>query len=145
MTDNNVTHLPARGRQLTTQSRDLLEPAKPTEIVHQLSACLALVRPVGMGDEAATEWLTVAATTLGALPPDMLAKGAEAARKTCTHHGQIVPKILAETEEWLAMREAAYRPAPVYTQRQIEEARWTPAPGEIEEIKRRVAASLSAA
>ena len=65
-----------------------------------LSACLALVKPVGMGNEDAQAWLRVAAGELAHLPPDMLAKGCATARQTCTHHGQIVPTILKDVAEW---------------------------------------------
>lgn len=48
-----------------------------------------------MSDDAAHEWLTVAATELAHMGPATLAAACREARKTCTHHGQIVPAILA--------------------------------------------------
>lgn len=74
--------------------------------MNHLSACLALVRPVGMGQAEAEEWLAVAATTVS-LPEDVLADAAMEARKTCTHHGQIVPAILRESEERMNWRRKA--------------------------------------
>lgn len=69
-----------------------------------LSACLALVRPVGMTEGETIDWLEVAADTLSHLPIDLVERGARAARTTCTHHGQIVPAIIAETKETMQWR-----------------------------------------
>lgn len=82
-----------------------MRPAPVEVAINHLSACLALVRPVGMGQAEAEEWLAVAATTLD-LPEDVLADAALEARKTCTHHGQIVPAILKESEERMRWRRA---------------------------------------
>ena len=84
--------------------------------------------------------LTVAATELRDIPLDLLDIAASAARRTCTHHGQVVPTIIRESDEVMAMRRtraACERPAP--TERRIEQQRWTPEVGEIERIKREVA------
>lgn len=73
-------------------------PLSKAEVINELSACLALVRPVSMGTEMATEWLTVAATEVEAfatLRPTMFREACGIARRECTHHGQIIPKILA--------------------------------------------------
>jgi hypothetical protein len=96
-----------------------------------------------MSDEAAEEWLAVAATTVAELPADILEHCAALARKTCRHHGQVVPAIIAESEDWLKMRRAnaASRIPP---ERRIERERWSPDLDEIENIKREVAQSLSA-
>lgn len=63
------------------------------DVLSELSACLALVRPVGMGDDAAAEWLAVAAAQLADLSPDAIQLGCKRARAQCTHHAQIVPAI----------------------------------------------------
>ena len=60
----------------------------------QLAACFALVRPVGMTEDAATEWLAVAAHELAGYKQWMVESGLKAARKTSTHHGQIIPKAI---------------------------------------------------
>lgn len=65
-----------------------------SELVSQLSACLAVVRPVGMSDSAATEWLAVAAAEVRNMPKSAIDAGCREARQTCTHHGQILPTIL---------------------------------------------------
>lgn len=59
-----------------------------------LSACLARVRPAGMSDDAAHEWLTVCATDVDHLPASVLQQAAREAGRMVTHHGQIIPTIL---------------------------------------------------
>lgn len=68
------------------------------EIISQLSACLALVRPVSMSDDAATEWLTVAAAEISGVSRSRLNAACRTARRECTYHGQILPTILRELE-----------------------------------------------
>lgn len=73
-----------------------------------MSACLALVRPVGMTDQAATEWLAVAAAEVRDMPRSALEAGCREARQTCTHHGQIVPTILKhKPQESMALKYAS--------------------------------------
>lgn len=85
----------------------------------------------------------MAASELRDLPEDVIARAASEARKTCTHHGQIVPAIIKESAQSMQWRKvAAQARAPI--ERRIEEARWQPEPGELEEIKRQAAASLKA-
>lgn len=67
-----------------------------------LSACLSLVRPVGMTEEETEDWLNVAADTLDDIPAHIVEAGARAARKRCEHHSKIVPAIIEETREALA-------------------------------------------
>lgn len=76
---------------------------------NELTACLALVVPVGMTEEGRREWLAVAWATLSHLPPDILAAGCKAARETCDHPSKIVPTIIAETKEWVECRRAVAR------------------------------------
>ena len=63
-----------------------------------MSACLALVRPVGMNDNTATEWLAVAASEVMGMDRKQFENGCRDARQTCTHHGQILPTILKQQE-----------------------------------------------
>lgn len=121
-----------------------LRPAPVTETVALLTACLSLVKPVGMSAEDTQAWLRVAARELSDLPPDLLASGCAEARRTCTHHGQIVPTIIKATSEMMALRRdmarrAERKPA---LPKPGEGARWTPLPGELEAIKREVAEKL---
>jgi hypothetical protein len=97
-----------------------LEPATREQFGVELTACLALVAPVGMVEESRREWLSVAWQTLKHLPPDILANGCAAARLKCDHPSKIVPTIVAETEDWLELRrrgarieaDVTYLPAP---------------------------------
>ena len=75
-----------------------------------LSACLALVRPVGMTEDETLDWLEAAADTLAYIPAELVQRGAALARRRCTHHSQIVPAIIDETKDALAWHG---RPAPV--------------------------------
>lgn len=88
-----------------------LTSATSEEFAAELTACLALVVPVGMTEEGRREWLSVAWKTLGHLPPDLLSRGAEVARKKCDHPSKIVPTIIAETEESMQWR-LSHRPGP---------------------------------
>lgn len=79
------------------QQRSAPSPLSKGEVVNELSACLALVRPVGMGDDAATEWLTVATSEVcdfAQSRPGLFKAACKSVRRECTHHGQIVPGIL---------------------------------------------------
>jgi hypothetical protein len=76
---------------------------------NELTACLALVAPVGMTEENRRDWLAVAWQTLKDIPPDILASGAKKARSLCDHPSKIVPTIVAETSELLKWRRGASR------------------------------------
>lgn len=71
---------------------------------NELTACLSLVVPVGMSEEARRDWLAVAWQTLKDIPPDILKVGAHAARGKCDHPSKIVPTILAECKDMLQWR-----------------------------------------
>lgn len=95
----------ASARQVAQHSESSgLIPATRTEFRNELTACLALVAPVGMTEEARGEWLSVAWQTVKELPADILASSARKARETCDHPAKIVPTIMRESEEWMAMR-----------------------------------------
>jgi hypothetical protein len=66
---------------------------------NELTACLTLVAPVGMTEEARRDWLAVAWDSLQHLPPRTLQSGARKARLKCDHPSKIVPTIIAETAE----------------------------------------------
>lgn len=88
-----------------------LEPASDLAFRNELVACLALVAPVGMTEEARADWLKVAWATLGHLPADLLARGCHVARQTCDHPSKIVPAILAETNRSMELRRSASQPS----------------------------------
>lgn len=73
-------------------------------LLAQLSACLALVRPVGMTEGETMDWLAVAADALSELPIDIAEVGCRKARLKCTHHSQIVPTVISETQDMLEWR-----------------------------------------
>lgn len=50
-----------------------------------------------MSDDAAAEWIAVAAAEFDGYRTDQLAAALAAARHECTHHGQIVPFVF----KWL--------------------------------------------
>ena len=84
-----------------------MEPADDLTFRNELAACLALVAPVGMTEEAKADWLTVAWETLRHLPADLLRSGCVEARKSCDHPAKIVPAIVAATRDSLASRHRA--------------------------------------
>lgn len=97
-----------QGQQLPSSER--LQPASNEAFRNELTACLALVVPVGMTEESRREWLSVAWATLSHLPADLLAIGAQAARRSCDHPSKIVPTIISETRDLLERRRESSRP-----------------------------------
>lgn len=102
----------ARPQGQRLPSLDRLEPASSDVFRNELTACLALVVPVGMTEEGRREWLSVAWATLGHLPPDLLAIGCKKARESCDHPSKIVPAIIAETEQQMHWRRNSAGTAP---------------------------------
>ena len=64
------------------------------DAVTQMQAMLARVRPVGMSDSAAREWLAVAATDVCHLPHKVLAAACDEAKRTVDLHTRIVSAVL---------------------------------------------------
>lgn len=75
-----------------------LQPASPQEAVALLTSCLALVRPVGMTENEAEDWLSVAVGAVIEYPAIYLREAAWQAQKSCTHHAQIVPAMVKHCE-----------------------------------------------
>ncbi len=108
-----------------------------------MTSCLALVRPVGLSDDNARDWLRVAAGEVGNIDLDLLTEACAEARQNCTHHGQIVPRIIKATQERMEAREASWRREREL--REWDEARtrpqlpapapWRPTAEELEQIK----------
>lgn len=113
-----------------------------------LSSCLALVKPVGMSQEDTDAWLITAAREVAYLPADILADACAATRRVATHHAQIVPGVIREGDERMAMRRTFIRmrdrnkPAPV--ERQIEHHKWEPTREELEALKASAVKNLKA-
>lgn len=57
-----------------------------------------------MGDGEAVDWLSVALGEVNHYPADVLDYATAEARRTCTHHAQIVPAVIAAAEERMAHR-----------------------------------------
>ena len=72
--------------------------------ITELQRCMALVRPVGMSDGAVRDWIAVAAGEVrdfARYRPQKFQAACDSARKTCTHHGQLIPTILkSQFYEW---------------------------------------------
>lgn len=148
-----IHNLPERTAQRSSTSLDLsrqtwnekLRPAPVTEAVAMLSTCLALVKPVGMSGEDAQAWLRVAAGEVRHLSPELLADGCAAARKTCTHHGQIVPAILKATDDRLANLRKLAGPREIPAERRLAAPEpWAPTAEELEALKQEAARRLAA-
>lgn len=97
--DINPTTALAPRPEPVSPSLGTLKPATNTQFRNELTACLALVAPVGMTEEAKRDWLTVAWGTLKHLPEDLLRRGCAEARKSCDHPSKLVPTIIAATQE----------------------------------------------
>lgn len=124
-----------------------LRPASATEGTALLTTCLSLVKPVGMSAADAHAWLMTASDEIAYIPSDILADACAVARRTCTHHGQIVPTIIREAEEHLSARRrlhAAIAPAPADAPKIAAPDPWHPTPEELEQLKAEAAASLRA-
>lgn len=116
-----------------------------------LTSCLALVRPVGLSDDNARDWLRVAAMEVAHVPADMLRDACSEARRTCTHHGQIVPAIIKyagpalEESRKAERRKREWNAEMSNLRRQLPQPdRWRPTDEELEEVKREAARLLRA-
>jgi hypothetical protein len=67
--------------------------------ITELQRCFALVRPVGMTDSAARDWLAVAVAEVRNIPPATLQRACAEVRQTATHHGQIIPALVKAAQE----------------------------------------------
>lgn len=94
---------------VSAQPQERPSPSSDARTVfrNELTACLALTAPVGMTEEAKRDWLAVAWDSLKHLPPDILQRGARAARLKCDHPSKIVPAIIEETRDALHWRREA--------------------------------------
>lgn len=122
-----------------------------------LAACLALVRPVSMPDEAAVEWISVAARELAGFPPSVIEQACSSAKRHCSHHAKILPFVTEECErietDFWRIRETARaipfqqrdpeRPKLSYSQI-LDNERWLNTPGEAQVRMRRLGLELGA-
>ncbi len=98
-----------------------------------------------MPPHEADEWIRAAASEVAHLPHDLLDEGCVVARRTCTHHAQIVPTIIRETEDRLATLRRLAQPERDEPIALPAADRWHPSAAELEAIKNDVAAKLGAA
>lgn len=70
----------------------------PEQATALLTACLALVRPVGMTEDETEDWLGVAVGEVLGFSLPVLDRACADARRTCTHHSQIIPAVIAAAE-----------------------------------------------
>ena len=61
-----------------------------------MNRALALVRPVSMSDDTASDWLAAAVAETADMSDYAFQAAVAKARKTCTYHGQIIPTVTAE-------------------------------------------------
>ncbi len=91
--------------------------------ITELQRCFALVRPVGMTDSAARDWLAAAVAEVRHIPPATLARACVEVRQTATHHGQIIPALVKAATEiskpdpyrWALACHDNAKPAPALT------------------------------
>lgn len=122
-----------------------MRPARDDVSLALLTSCLTLVKPVGMSAQDTGAWLAVAAEEIAHLPEAVLTSACTVARRTCTHHGQIVPTILREAEPDLArLRRIAELDAERDAPSLSAPEPWKPTADELERIKSEAAANLKA-
>lgn len=68
----------------------------------ELNRAFALVRPVSMSDETASDWLAAALAETSVLDDDEFSECCAAARRECSYHGQIVPRMMRDKVDRLA-------------------------------------------
>lgn len=122
-----------------------------------LAACLALVRPVTMTDQAAMEWINVASRELSGFPPSVIEQACSAAKRNCGHHAKILPFVSEECErieaEFHRMRDAARvavlprrdpeHPKLAYSEI-LDNERWLNMPGEQQASLRKLGLKMGA-
>lgn len=112
-----------------------------------------MVRPVGLSDDNARDWLRVAAGEVSGIHADLLELACAEARRTCTHHGQIVPTIIKHSAEWMSLRKQIERTTRMAEEEAERRRRqqdlpapepWQPTQAELDELKAKAARDLSA-
>lgn len=123
-----------------------LRPHELPQVVAMVASALALVRPVGMGDAAADDWIALAANELRDIPADLLDEAAVHVRRTCTHHGQIVPAVFGHVQDrWDERKRLRFGHIERGPRRNADPAPpewWQPGADELEAVKRGIADKL---
>lgn len=95
----------------------------------------------------ADDWLAIASQEVAYIPVDILIEACGHARRTCHHHGKIIPTIVAYSDPVIDQRRRSLNAARAAQMELIPKEfvqRWTPTEEEIEAIKRQTAANLDA-
>lgn len=75
---------------------DRLKPCGAKTGNAELSSCLLLVAPTGMGEAERRNWIAVARNELAGIPEDLMKRGCAAARRVADHPSKILPAIFRE-------------------------------------------------
>lgn len=89
----------------------------------------------------AEDWLAIAAREVAYIPSDILVDACAHARRTCHHHGKIVPTIIAYADPIIEQRRILIRSSQGEA-KQLElrnPERWVPEPGELDALKEQAA------
>lgn len=85
-------------------SHTSLTPCPKADFAAALTPCLALVGGIGFKIEERTEWMHAAYLALDGVPADLVKRGARAAMLKADHPSKIVPLIMGEIADELALR-----------------------------------------
>ena len=99
-------------RSLAT-SHTSLTPCPKADFAAALTPCLALVGGTGFKIEERTEWMHAAYLALDGVPADLVKRGARAAMLKADHPSKIVPLIMGEIADELALRRRLYSNRPM--------------------------------
>lgn len=139
-------HSPGWNLPTVTDPDNGLRPHQLPQVMAIVATALALVRPVGMSDDAADEWLALAANELRDVPADLLDEAAAPVRRTCTHHGQIVPAVFGVVQErWDERKRMRFKLLDRGGRRESDPTPtewWQPSAEELDAVKRGLADKL---
>lgn len=83
----------------TSQRQQDANWVTPDNILPTLTAALTRVRPASMSDNAATDWLAVAAADLTGYRRDHVLAALDAAKRKCRFHNEILPFVFDYLDE----------------------------------------------
>lgn len=96
-----------------------------------------MCRPVSMNDEAAAEWIRIAAAALEGFPLDHVKIGCRTAQRTCADHRKILPIVTAECERLAAeYARVSAMPTASPAERELPRPVFKPTPREVADNER---------